>query len=178
MTTIGEALQQNENKIILLRNQLRKYSTLILTTTQKTSKSLEQQYTDYLKEYVATLEEKSKLEVLIKDSVANDANKKHYLQYEYISYSSVSKDKPKKPIHIEQKDDNLRDLIMKIFPFATEDQCNSTKRSSPHYKTKIDMLQLISGNDFLKTRAPKDYKKMSKEQLCRLLSVLGKLPKN
>lgn len=51
------------------------------------------------------------------------------------------------------------------FPFKTEEECKSAKRSKPYYTQKKDLVEIIGKNSKLKPQFPR-ISKMSKDEIC------------
>jgi hypothetical protein len=97
-------------------------------------------------------------------------------------HSSINKPKTKiikklKKIEIEKgdKDDignidnNGNNDSNSNFKFQNVEECNTQKRTAKYYYSKKDLIEMISSNEHLKSKFPKNYKILSKEDLCKII---------
>lgn len=55
----------------------------------------------------------------------------------------------------------------KNFRFKSIDECKTTKRSAKYYYSKKDLLEIIKNNKSLLDKFPKNYKSLSKDDICK-----------
>jgi hypothetical protein len=192
LTSVKDHHEYIETKIRELRIKLQKLSTLILTGTT-ISRDDENEYKKLHDQHKGLISQHEDIHAFIKEYIQRNLKEKKgaltfYIPYSFVNHrraivhtGSITKegqtDIIPKPIPMNRPSPTsaLRDLIFRIFPFSNEEQCKTTKRSAKEYITKTDMVKLINENEVLKRRMSKDYKKQSKDDLCKQVAIVGKL---
>lgn len=189
LTSVKDHREYLETTIRELRNKLRKLSTLVLTESI-VSKDYENEYKKLYDQYIALITKEKDIHLFTKKYIQGQPGARSFYippsyanhQRAIIQTTTVTSKKSEKvnvipkPVSLNRMSPTsaLRDLIFRIFPFSNEEQCKTTKRSSKEYITKTDMVKLINENDVLKRRLPADFKKLSKDDLCKQVAIVGK----
>ena len=66
----------------------------------------------------------------------------------------------------EAKPDKNKDKPS-TYPFSTEEECLSNKRSAKYYISKSDLIDLLNGDNSVPVSFKKGIKKRSKDELCK-----------
>lgn len=56
-----------------------------------------------------------------------------------------------------------------LWKFKTKDECASSSRKQPYYQSKAEIIQIISKQPQVMKMLPKNYKTLSKDELCKYL---------
>ena len=60
----------------------------------------------------------------------------------------------------------LVDMLKRAFPFASKEECNTTKRSAPQFMNKEAIINTIANDTELKQKYTRITKSMSKSKIC------------
>jgi hypothetical protein len=69
----------------------------------------------------------------------------------------------------ETKSEVINDVNAIRFPFTNKSECESSKRSKVYYMSREDIIEMISKDVSMQSKAGSNYKKLSKAQLCNKL---------
>jgi hypothetical protein len=78
----------------------------------------------------------------------------------------VVTNKKKKALTEEQKEKVIKNTIKMILKPKTKEECVSKAKSKPFFMSLKEILEYIEENPELKSSLPKNYKSLTKEQLC------------
>lgn len=68
---------------------------------------------------------------------------------------------------------NVKNLINKEFKFSSLDECLSTKKA-PYWMSKDEIIEQIDNSEIIKSKMPKNFKKLKKNELCSAIENLRK----
>lgn len=69
---------------------------------------------------------------------------------------------------------NVKNLINNSFKFKNLDECLSMKKKTPYWMSKDEIIKQIDKSQTIKNQMPSDYKKLKKENLCKIIDNLKK----
>lgn len=104
---------------------------------------------------------------------------KIYINNKNISDNNSSNEKKQKYKNItdekaEKIKNNIKNLINEKFKFKNLDECISSKRSTPYWMSKEQIIIEIDKSHQIKQLMPNNYKTMKKDKICQIIEDIKK----
>lgn len=72
-------------------------------------------------------------------------------------------------VKVEKLEKKITDVLETQFKFKNLNDCKSKKRSALYFMSKDDIIKVIHNNPDMKSKMPKNYKLLKKEDICDIL---------